>query len=94
MKGFMRQRGASFELRVYLGRDPLTGSKRYVTQRVRGGKREVQTALAELVTEAERGLTVRTTATVGTCSRRGSNSLRPTSRRRRSRRRGATSTAR
>jgi hypothetical protein len=32
---------------------------------VRGGKREAQTALAEMVTEAERGLTVRTTATVG-----------------------------
>lgn len=26
MKGFMRQRGASWELRVYLGRDPVTGT--------------------------------------------------------------------
>ena len=50
---------------MYLGHDPLTGKKRYVTQTVRGGKREAQTALAEMVTEAERGLTVRTTATVG-----------------------------
>jgi len=25
MKGYMRQRGASWELRVYLGRDPVTG---------------------------------------------------------------------
>ncbi len=65
MKGFMRQRGASWELRVFLGRDPLTGKKRYATRTVRGGKREAQTALAEMVTEAERGLTVRTTATVG-----------------------------
>lgn len=65
MKGFMRQRGASWELRVFLGRDPLTGKKRYATRTVRGGKREAQTALAEMVTETERGLTVRTTATVG-----------------------------
>ena len=65
MKGFMRQRGASWELRVFLGPDPLTGRKRYATRTVRGGKREAQTALAEMVTEAERGLTVRTTATVG-----------------------------
>ena len=65
MKGFMRQRGASWELRVYLGHDPLTGKKRYATRTVRGGKREAQTVLAEMITEAERGLTVRTTATVG-----------------------------
>ncbi len=65
MKGFMRQRGASWELRVYLGHDPLTGKKRYASRTVRAGKREAQTALAEMITEAERGLTVRTTATVG-----------------------------
>ena len=66
MKGFMRQRGASWELRVFLGHDPLTGKKRYATRTVRGGKREAQTALAEMVTEAEAaGLTVRTSATVG-----------------------------
>ncbi len=65
MKGFMRQRGASWDLRVYLGHDPLTGKKRYATRTVRGGKREAQTALAEMITEAERGLTVRTSATVG-----------------------------
>ena len=65
MKGFMRQRGNSWELRVFLGHDPLTGKKRYATQTVRGGKREAQSKLAEMVTEAERGLTARTTATVG-----------------------------
>jgi len=65
MKGSLRQRGAAWELRVYLGHDPLTGKKRYTTQTVRGGKREAQTALAAMVTEPERGLTVRTTATVG-----------------------------
>ncbi len=65
MKGFMRQRGASWELRVYLGNDPLTGKKRYATRTVRGGKRDAQRVLAEMITEAERGLTARTTATVG-----------------------------
>jgi hypothetical protein len=53
MKGFMRQRGASWELRVFLGHDPLTGKKRYATQTVRGGKREAQSKLAEMVTVAE-----------------------------------------
>ena len=42
MKGFMRQRGVSWELRVFLGHDPLTGKKRYATRTVRGGKREAQ----------------------------------------------------
>ncbi len=50
---------------MYLGHDSLTGKKRYATRTVRGGKREAQTALAEMITEAERGLTVRTSATVG-----------------------------
>ena len=65
MKGYMRQRGASWELRVYLGRDPVTGKKRYATKTVRGGKRAAQSALASMITEAERGATVRTTSTVG-----------------------------
>ena len=34
MKGLIRQRGTSWELRVYLGRDPLTGKKRYVSRTV------------------------------------------------------------
>ncbi len=52
MKGFMRQRGASWELRVFLGRDPVTGKKRYATKTVRGGKREAQSVLATMITEA------------------------------------------
>jgi hypothetical protein len=64
-EGFHAAAGASWELRVCLARDPVTGSKRYRTQTVRGGKREAQTALAEMITEAKRGLTVRTRATVG-----------------------------
>ena len=65
MKGFNRQRGSSGELWVYLGIDPVTGKKRFATRTVRGGKREAQSVLAEMITEAERGLTVRTTAAVG-----------------------------
>jgi hypothetical protein len=52
-------------LRVFLGRDPVTGKKRYATKTVRGGKREAQSALAAMITEAERGSMARTTATVG-----------------------------
>jgi integrase len=65
MKGFMRQRGASWELRVYVGRDPVTGKQRYATRTVRGGKRAAQRILAEMVTDAEHGLSVRTNATAG-----------------------------
>ena len=70
MKGFMRQRGAAWELRVYLGADPVTGKQRYATKTVRGGKREAQTALNEMVIEAERGLDgSRRRRRWGSCSR-------------------------
>ncbi|WP_162942049.1 tyrosine-type recombinase/integrase [Desertimonas flava] len=61
----MRQRGDAWELRVYLGRDPVTDKQRYATRTVRAGKRAAQRALATMVTEAERGLVVRTNSTVG-----------------------------
>ena len=50
---------------MYLGIDPVTRKQRYATRSFRGGKREAQRLLAEMVLEAERGLAVRTTATVG-----------------------------
>jgi integrase len=65
MKGFIRSRGGAWELRVFLGTDPVSSKKRYATRTVRGGKREAQRVLAEMVTDAERGLSVRTSATVG-----------------------------
>jgi integrase len=65
MKGSMRQRGSAWELRVYLGADPVSGKQRYATKSVRVGKREAQRLLNEMVVDAERGLTARTTATVG-----------------------------
>ena len=64
MKGFMRQRGASWELRVFLGYDPVTGKQRYSYRTVHGGKRDAQRALAEMITEADKGLVARTNATV------------------------------
>jgi len=42
----MRQRGDA-QLRVYVGRDPLTGEKRW-TSKTEGGKREAQRALAAI----------------------------------------------
>ncbi|MDO8392228.1 MAG: hypothetical protein Q7V57_17270 [Actinomycetota bacterium] len=42
MKGLIRQRGDGWELRVYLGADPVTRKQRYATRTVRAGKREAQ----------------------------------------------------
>lgn len=54
MQGSMRQRGeGSWELRVYLGRDPLTGEKRSKYKTVKGGKREAQRALAAMVADTD-----------------------------------------
>jgi hypothetical protein len=47
MKGFIRQRGDAWELRVYLGADPVTGKQRCATRTVRAGKREAQRVLNE-----------------------------------------------
>jgi integrase len=52
MKGHMRERSGGWELRVFAGRDSVTGRKRYLTRTVRGGKREAQRALAALIVEA------------------------------------------
>src|SRR5438876_6012044 len=65
LQGFIRRRGSSWELRVYLGRDPITKRKRWATKTVRGGKRAAQSALAAMVAEADRGAMVSTAATVG-----------------------------
>lgn len=66
MQGTMRQRSVgSWELKAYLGRDAVTGKKRWAYRTFRGGKREAQRALAALVAEAERGSLARTKATVG-----------------------------
>jgi hypothetical protein len=65
VKGFIRQRGDAWELRVFLGNDPLTGKERYTTRSVRCGIREANRILAEMVVDAERGIAPRARATVG-----------------------------
>jgi integrase len=65
VKGFIRRRGESWELRAYAGVDPVSGKKRYVSRTVRGGKRDAQRELAAMVVTVERGMAARTSATVG-----------------------------
>jgi hypothetical protein len=48
MRGHMRQRGDVWELRVYVGRDPVSGRKKTLTRTFRGGKREAEEALCAL----------------------------------------------
>ena len=50
----MRERSPGvWELRVYVGRDVLTGKEKVVSRRTRGSRRNAQTALAKLVTELD-----------------------------------------
>lgn len=55
MKGHVRRRGNSWELRAYVGADPTTGRAKYLTRTFRGGKREADEALARFVTEVSGG---------------------------------------
>jgi integrase len=55
MKGHVRRRGNSWELRAYVGVDPTTGRPKYLTRTFRGGKREADEALARFVTEVSGG---------------------------------------
>ncbi len=55
MPGSMRQRGEnSWNLRVYAGRDAVTGRKISVERTVRGNKRQASKALAAMVVEVDR----------------------------------------
>lgn len=60
----MRQRGTSWELRVFLGRDPETGKRQYLNKTFKGTKREAQSALAAMVAEVDRGGVVRAKGSV------------------------------
>ncbi len=54
--GSIRQRGKeSWELRVFVGRDPVTDKRQYVTKTYRGTRREAERELARLVVQAEDG---------------------------------------
>jgi hypothetical protein len=51
MRGHIRQRGDTWELRAYVGRDPVTGRKKYLTRTFRGGKWAAEEALTKFVVE-------------------------------------------
>ncbi|HSH58862.1 MAG TPA: site-specific integrase [Acidimicrobiales bacterium] len=56
MRGHLRERGkGTWELRVYLGRDPITRRDRYKTKTFKGGKRGAQEALAGFVAQTGAG---------------------------------------
>ena len=65
MAGHLRQRGGSWELVAYAGRDPLTGKRRYVSRAFRGSKREAQAALDRLVIEVDDGVEGGSVGTMG-----------------------------
>jgi integrase len=64
MRGHIRQRGDAWELRAYVGRDPVTGRKKYLTRTFRGGKRAAEEALSKFVTEVGGGAHAAQDATV------------------------------
>lgn len=52
----MRERSPGrWQLNVYLGRDPVTGKKKYRSTTVEGGKRVAQRELARLIAEVDKG---------------------------------------
>jgi len=56
VKGHLRKRGErSYELIVYLGRDPKTGKKQYQTHSVKGTKRKAESELARIVNDLQTG---------------------------------------
>ena len=66
MKGSIRQRGSSsFELRVYVGTDPDTGKRRWITRTVRGTRADAQRELKVLAAHANVAPAVGAHTTVG-----------------------------
>ncbi len=65
MRGHVRQRGTGWELRIYVGRDPVTERKKYVTRTVRGTKSEAEDELAKLIVKLSGGGFAAQDATVG-----------------------------
>ena len=66
MKGHVRKRGNNtWELRAYVGLDPVTNRHKYATRTFHGGKREADEALARFVTEVGGGGHSAYDATVG-----------------------------
>jgi integrase len=65
MKGHLRRRGNAWELRAYVGIDPITKRQKYLTRTFRGGKREADEALARFTTEVAGGGHAAQDTTVG-----------------------------
>jgi len=62
----MRERSPGvWELRVYVGRDPITGRSRQLSRTFRGGKRLANAALAQMVVDVGQGKHKGSTGTVG-----------------------------
>lgn len=56
MRGHVQQRGPrTWRIKVYVGRSPADGRKRYVERTVQGSKREAERELARVVVEVDEG---------------------------------------
>lgn len=55
MRGFIRRRGPSWELPVYLGAHPVTHKKQYLTRSVRGPRDHAERVLRAMVAAADLG---------------------------------------
>jgi integrase len=66
MAGSIRQRGKqSWEVRAFVGKDPVTGKKQYATKTIRGEKRDAEIALGRMLGEIEDGQYAVRAGTVG-----------------------------
>ena len=74
MKGHLRRRGNTWELRAYVGIDPIANRQQYLTRTFRGGKREADEALARCTTEVSGGATPPRTRRSAISSASGSTS--------------------
>ena len=54
MRGTIQQRGSSWRIRAYVGRDS-TGKKRYVSRTVHGTRRDAEKELSRLLVEVDEG---------------------------------------
>lgn len=55
MRGTIRKRRGGYQIQVSLGRDPLTGARRFLSRQVNGTKSEAEDLLAKLIVEAAGG---------------------------------------
>jgi len=62
MRGHIRKRGKnSWEISVYLGRDPQTGKKQYQWKSFKGTKKNADIELASMLSQVERGTFIKPT---------------------------------